>query len=183
MSERLLVTLATEADIEDLLRTRSWEPMFLTDEMRDIGRIEVVDAGLALATHGFDVKRWEPVREEERLYRPVPENIDCYCDPLKVHDNIAQDLSQRVFGCPHKNAMFLRNEPHAHLTDNWYEIENEEAYQLMMSDCAQNSRVVRDLGEFKIAMRGIHHFAAPDLCGATGWREGVPFTAPSKKFG
>ncbi|QNJ25880.1 hypothetical protein SynSYN20_01553 [Synechococcus sp. SYN20] len=158
--ELLLATLATDADIESLLRTRSWDCMFLTEDMANVGRIELIDSSTAMVSHGFDIKCWEPVDEQRRLFRPVPQNIDCYIDPLSLQATLAEQLATRVFGAKgrHRVAMHMRNEPHIHDMNYWYDAEEPEAFEQLITTCAQNSRDVRDMPEFRTAMSTVQRF-------------------------
>ncbi len=153
MSDRLLATLATTADIEGFIESKTWEPMLLTKEMRDVGRIEIVNIATARATHGFSIKDWVAIDEARNLFAPVVSEVDCYFDPLQFNNNFASVISQAVFGHPVGAAMHLLHEAHIHEMSIWTEANSsDKAYDAIMKQCAQNSRKLRNERAFSASM-------------------------------
>lgn len=159
MSELLLATLGTSADIDQLITHKVWDPMVLTKQGLDIGRIEVIDVSTCRATNGFEVQRWIEVDSELHLYRPLVGEIDCYIDPIAFKETLAQDLAERVHGDRLRSAMHLTVEPHVHSFDYWCELDQDQrAYEEAISNCAQMSRDLRDLGHFRQAISKVQDF-------------------------
>lgn len=159
MSDLLLATLGTAADIDQLLEHNAWDPMVLSAKGHDIGRIEVIDVATCQATHGFSVKRWIELDAGLQLFRPVVGEIDCYFDPIQFKQTLAQDLSMRVFGDPTRSAMHLCIEPHIHALHYWSEVDQDEkAYTHAVTNCSQNSKDLRDLPHFNQAISTIQNF-------------------------